>query len=73
MVVRMRHTRSQRDQRRAHHALEARALTTPKDGGVPHLRHRVSLDTGMYRGITIIDKVEAVARKSKKSAPKETK
>lgn len=49
MVVRMRHTRSQTNQRRSHHALKNPALSLDKAGGV-HLRHRANPKTGMYRG-----------------------
>lgn len=58
----MRHTRAHTRNRRSHHALSAPALTVDKEAGI-HLRHRVSPETGMYRGRQVID----VTKKAKKT------
>ena len=67
MVVRMRHTRAHRDNRRSHHALENPSVTVDKTSGVPHLRHRASLITGQYRGRTVIDVTAKLAKRAKKA------
>lgn len=55
MVIRMRHTRAHTKNRRSHHALKADTITVDAETGTPHLRHRASLKTGMYRGRKVID------------------
>lgn len=70
MVVRMRHTRSQRGNTRSHHRLSSPAVTTDKGTLVPHLRHRMSLQTGQYKGRTVIDMQAKIAKKAKKSESK---
>ena len=64
MSVRMRHTKQHTANRRSHHALKARKLTT--ENGVPALRHRASLDTGTYKGRQVID-ITSNAPKEEKS------
>lgn len=54
MVVRMRHTRAHSANRRSHHKAPENALVKDKDTGVVHIRHRVSLETGMYKGRKVI-------------------
>jgi ribosomal protein L32 len=68
MVVRMRHTKSQRNRTRSHHRLSSPSVTLDKSSNVPHLRHRASLVTGEYRGRKVIDIAAKLARKSKKAA-----
>ncbi|HHM6418137.1 TPA: 50S ribosomal protein L32 [Pseudomonas aeruginosa] len=48
-------SRSARDMRRSHDALESNALSVEKSTGEVHLRHRVSPD-GFYRGRKVVDK-----------------
>ncbi|KND49871.1 MAG: ribosomal protein L32 [Parcubacteria bacterium C7867-003] len=67
MVVRMRHTKSQRNRTRSHHRLDKPSVTMDKNTGVPHLRHRASLVTGQYKGRTVIDMAAKIAKKSKKA------
>ncbi len=67
MVVRMRHTKSQRNRTRSHHRLDKPSVTMDKNTGVPHLRHRASLVTGQYKGRTVIDIAAKIAKKAKKS------
>ncbi len=67
MVVRMRHTKSQRNRTRSHHRLSKPAVTLDKNTNVPHLRHRASLQTGQYRGRTVIDLAVKIEKKAKKA------
>lgn len=71
MVVRMRHNRSQTGQSRAHQALKGRAVVVDKKTQTPHLRHRVDMKTGMYKGKSVINVVKkaekTTAKKSKKA------
>ena len=48
-------SRSARDMRRSHDALEASTLCVEKSTGEVHLRHHVSPE-GVYRGRKVIDK-----------------
>ncbi len=66
MVVRMRHTKSQRNRTRSHHVLSKPAVTLDTNTNVPHLRHRASRVTGQYRGRTIIDMAAKAAKKAAK-------
>lgn len=62
MVVRMRHTRAHTKNRRSHHRAPSASIVVDKETGVSHMRHRVSLDTGMYKGRQVLN----VAKKTKK-------
>lgn len=66
MVVRMRHTKSQRNRTRSHHRLTSPAVTMDKNTNVPHLRHRASMVTGQYKGRVVIDMQAKLAKKAKK-------
>lgn len=55
MVIRMRHTRSHTGNRRSHHALKSSNISVDAETKTPHLRHRASLETGMYRGRKVVD------------------
>ena len=70
MVVRMRHTRSQRGNTRSHHALSSPAVTLDKNTNVPHLRHRASTVTGQYKGRTVLDLQKKLDKKTKKAQAK---
>jgi ribosomal protein L32 len=77
MVVRMRHTKGHSANRRSHHALKNRALTTSPEGTV-HPRHRVLLEGGTYRGRTLLNKKAArtdrrVAKVKREGSAKDTK
>jgi len=67
MVIRMRATRSARNNRRSHHALSKPAISKDNKDGVVHLRHRASAVTGKYKGIVVIDMEKKLAKKAKKS------
>lgn len=68
MVVRMRHTKSQRNRTRSHHRLDKPAVTIDSSTKVPHLRHRASLVTGQYKGRMVIDVQAKIAKKAKKAS-----
>ncbi len=69
MVIRMRHTRAHTGNRRSHHAIKGKTLTADKDTKSTHVRHRLDLKTGKYRGKQIIDVVKKlVSKKEKKDA-----
>lgn len=70
MVVRMRHTKSQRNRTRSHHRLDKPAVTLDKNTNVPHLRHRASLVTGQYKGRKVIDVEAKLVKKAKKAKAK---
>ncbi len=78
MVVRMRATRSHRNNRRSHHALKGPRLSTSPEG-VVHLRHRAYLVNGvyMYRGRVLGKPAKTGAAKAapanKKATPKTKK
>jgi len=67
MVVRMRHTKSQRNRTRSHDRLSNPSVTMDKETNVPHLRHRASLVTGKYKGRVVIDIQAKLAKKAKKT------
>lgn len=50
----MRINRSATGTRRSHHRTKNPRLATDKTG-VVHIRHRMSPDTGMYRGRAVVD------------------
>lgn len=66
MVVRMRSTKSHRNNRRSHDGLSFPAVTLDKNTNVPHLRHRASLVTGQYKGRNVLDMQAKIAKKAKK-------
>ncbi len=66
MVIRMRHTSAHSKNRRSHHKVAANAITTDSKTGGVHLRHRASLETGLYRGRQVLD----VAKKAEKKIAK---
>jgi large subunit ribosomal protein L32 len=68
MVVRMRSTKSHRNNRRSHDGLANPSVTMDKTTNVPHLRHRASLVTGQYKGRVVIDIQAKLAKKSKKAS-----
>jgi len=70
MVVRMRHTKSQRNRTRSHHRLDKPAVTIDKNTNTPHLRHRASTVTGQYKGRIVLNiqaKIEKKLRREKQA------
>ncbi len=69
MVVRMRSNRSHTGNRRSHHRLSAPAISIDSKG-VPHMRHRASTVTGMYKGRVVLSVQEKLDKKLKKQKSK---
>lgn len=67
MVIRMRHTRAHTKNRRSHHALTANTITVDEATKTSSLRHRVNMETGMYRGRQVIDVVKKAAKAARKA------
>lgn len=67
MVVRMRHTKGHRNNRRSHDGLSKPAVTLDKNTNVPHLRHRASTVTGQYKGRVVIDVAAKIAKRVSKN------
>ncbi|MEK7067202.1 MAG: 50S ribosomal protein L32 [Patescibacteria group bacterium] len=70
MVVRMRHTKSQRNRRRSHHALKQKAFSLCKNCKTKILPHIVCVNCGYYNGKKMID---VLAKATKKGAKKSKK
>ncbi|MEK7642627.1 MAG: 50S ribosomal protein L32 [Patescibacteria group bacterium] len=70
MVVRMRHTRSQRGNTRSHHALEVSLTTLCKDCGSPKAPHAICMVCGKYKGRQVVDVHAKLAKKEKKAKAK---
>ena len=73
MVVRMRHTRSQRGNTRSHHALVAPSLTLCKECGSPKAPHAVCAVCGKYKGRQVLDVHAKIEKKAKKAKAKAVK
>ncbi len=77
MVVRMRHTRAHTANRRSHHALKGQRFSKCAKCGADHLRHRVCLACGTYKGKEVINVLAKVNKRTAKaaaaSAPKAAK
>ncbi len=67
MVVRMRSTKSHRNNRRSHDGLSSPAVTLDKNTNTPHLRHRASLVTGQYKGRMVLDVQAKITKRAKKA------
>jgi len=70
MVVRMRHTRSQRGNTRSHHAIKAPVLTLCKECGSPKSPHTVCQVCGKYKGRQVLDVHGKIAKKEKRAKEK---
>ena len=66
MVVRMRVTRSHRNNRRSHHALKEPRLSKCSNCEAVHLRHRMCKECGNYRGRIVIDVIAKTEKRLKK-------
>ena len=68
MSVRMRHNKSQTGQHRAHKNAKPKTLSVDTKTKSTHLRHRLDLATGHYRGRKFRDMVSEVEKKQAKAA-----
>lgn len=68
MVNRMRATRSHRDNRRSHHALDAARVSKCQNCGVAHKSHAVCMSCGWYNGRKVLDLTIKASAKAKKAA-----
>lgn len=66
----MRATRSHRNNRRSHHALQAAYTTACVKCGAQRLRHRMCDNCGTYAGRSVIDKAGELAARVKKQTAK---
>ena len=64
MTIRMRHTRAHTKNRRAHHKAPESKLVIDKETNVPHLRHRVCMETGKYKGRQVLGVVKSGDKKA---------
>ena len=73
MVNRMRATRSHRNNRRSHHALDAGRVSKCGNCGAAHKSHSICMSCGWYNGRKVLDlagKAAAKAERAKKAAAK---
>lgn len=52
-------SKTRRDKRRTHYKLGTRQLHMDPSTGETHLYHRLNLETGMYRGIKVLEGKDA--------------
>ncbi|MDZ7726366.1 MAG: 50S ribosomal protein L32 [Candidatus Campbellbacteria bacterium] len=71
MSIRMRHTKGHTGNRRAHHGLKEPRLTRDTETNSYHLRHRVDMKTGMYRGRKVFETVDASPAEENKESSTE--
>lgn len=71
MVVRMRHTKSARNQRRSHHALTNPALSKCSHCGKATAPHAICQNCGYYKGARVIDVLVKLDKKERKKKEKE--
>jgi len=62
----MRHTRSHRDNRRAHHALTGAGVVLCENCGKKRLSHRACENCGMYKGRQVVDVHAKIHKKEEK-------
>ena len=72
MASRMRITRGKTGSRRSHHKLDEPRLSRDTETESVHLRHRVDLATGMYRGRKVIEVKEKVVAEKVEDVSTET-
>lgn len=72
MVVRMRATRSHRNNRRSHHALTATRVSKCSNCGALRKSHAVCPSCGWYNGRKVIDLAAKATKKAAKAKKAET-
>ena len=70
-VPRQRHTKSKRNQQRAHQALKALGVTTCIKCGQPILPHIACRNCGTYQGREVIDVMKKLTKREQKKRAKE--
>lgn len=68
----MRHTRSHRDNRRAHHALESASLIACEKCGTKKMKHVACTNCGIYKGRQVIDVHAKIHKKETKKKERES-
>lgn len=72
-VPKQRHTKSRRNRRRSHLALEKKNLSSCSKCGEPILSHHYCANCGFYNNRQVIDVVAKLEKKQKKLKEKELK
>lgn len=67
MVVRMRATRSHRNNRRSHHALDGARIIVCSNCKNPTKMHTMCANCGYYKGRQVIDVAKKAVKKAKKT------
>ena len=70
MVNRMRATRSHRNNRRSHPALDAARVSKCGNCGAAHKSHAICMSCGWYNGRKVLDLAAKVAKATKKAEAK---
>ena len=73
MVIRMRHTRSHRDNRRAHHALTGAGLIACPKCGEKKMKHKACPNCGTYKDRQVVDVHAKIHKKEAKKKAKTSK
>lgn len=73
MTIRMRHTKSHRNNRRSHHALKAVLTVSCPKCGSDVLPHIICNNCGTYKGREVVDVLKKLTKKEKKQKEKELK
>ena len=68
MVNRMRATKSHRNNRRSHHALDAMRTSKCQNCGAAHRSHAVCMNCGTYNGRKVLDITAKAVKAVKKTA-----
>ncbi len=71
MTVRMRHTKSHRNNRRSHHALGDTAVSKCSHCGEAKAPHAACANCGWYNGRQVIDVLAKLDKKARKQKEKE--
>jgi len=71
MVIRMRHTRAHRNNRRSHHALTGASLSVCPNCKAKMLSHHVCENCGHYKGKQVLDVHAAMHKKEAKRKKKD--
>lgn len=67
----MRHTKSQRNRTRSHHALKAKVVAKCPKCGEGVLPHRACLNCGTYKGRKVVDVLAKLDKKTRKKKERE--